>query len=363
MSEKILLIDGHSILNRAFYGLPDLTNSEGKHTGAVYGFLNIMFRILEEEKPDYLTVAFDLHEPTFRHKLYDAYKGTRKGMPPELVEQVPLMREMLTAMGVKTVSMPGYEADDLLGTLARKSEQKGMEVTILSGDRDLLQLATDKVMIRLPKTSKGKTTIENFHTAEVLEKYQVTPPQIIELKALMGDSSDNIPGIPGVGEKTATKIIAQFGSIENAHEHLEEIKPNKAKESMREHYDLAVLSKTLATINTESPLEYSYEEARLGNLYTQQAYELCRRLEFKNLLGRFDAEAVPENTIEQNFFVCSELSGVEALFEKAARNSMAGIALIADKNNVYGLGIALEKKKYIIFLQKGFCQENIFVKS
>ena len=271
MSEKILLIDGHSILNRAFYGLPDLTNSEGKHTGAVYGFLNIMFRILEEEKPDYLTVAFDLHEPTFRHKLYDAYKGTRKGMPPELVEQVPLMREMLTAMGVKTVSMPGYEADDLLGTLARKSEQKGMEVTILSGDRDLLQLATDKVMIRLPKTSKGKTTIENFHTAEVLEKYQVTPPQIIELKALMGDSSDNIPGIPGVGEKTATKIIAQFGSIENAHEHLEEIKPNKAKESMREHYDLAVLSKTLATINTESPLEYSYEEARLGNLYTQQA--------------------------------------------------------------------------------------------
>ena len=255
MSEKILLIDGHSILNRAFYGLPDLTNSEGKHTGAVYGFLNIMFRILEEEKPDYLTVAFDLHEPTFRHKLYDAYKGTRKGMPSELVEQVPLMREMLAAMGVKTVSMPGYEADDLLGTLARKSEQKGMDVTILSGDRDLLQLATDKVMIRLPKTSKGKTTIENFHTAEVLEKYQVTPSQIIELKALMGDSSDNIPGIPGVGEKTATKIIAQFGSIENAHEHLEEIKPNKAKESMREHYDLAVLSKTLATINTESPLE------------------------------------------------------------------------------------------------------------
>lgn len=345
MSEKILLIDGHSILNRAFYGLPDLTNSEGKHTGAVYGFLNIMFRILEEEKPDYLTVAFDLHEPTFRHKLYDAYKGTRKGMPSELVEQVPLMREMLAAMGVKTVSMPGYEADDLLGTLARKSEQKGMDVTILSGDRDLLQLATDKVMIRLPKTSKGKTTIENFHMAEVLEKYQVTPPQIIELKALMGDSSDNIPGIPGVGEKTATKIIAQFGSIENAHEHLEEIKPNKAKESMREHYDLAVLSKTLATINTESPLEYSYEEARLGNLYTQQAYELCRKLEFKNLLGRFDAEAVPENTIEQNFFVCSELSGVEALFEKAARNSMAGIALISDKNNVYGLGIALEKEE------------------
>ena len=169
MSEKILLIDGHSILNRAFYGLPDLTNTEGKHTGAVYGFLNILFRILEEEKPDYLTVAFDLHEPTFRHKIYEAYKGTRKGMPEELREQVPLMKEMLGAMKVKMVSLAGYEADDLLGTLAGRSEKLGMDVTILSGDRDLLQLATDKVMIRLPKTSRGKTTVEDFHAEQVKE--------------------------------------------------------------------------------------------------------------------------------------------------------------------------------------------------
>ncbi len=343
LSEKILLIDGHSILNRAFYGLPDLTNSEGQHTGAVYGFLNIMFRILEEENPDYLTVAFDLHEPTFRHKIFDAYKGTRKGMPSELVEQVPLMREMLTAMGVKTVSMGGYEADDLLGTLARRSEAQGMDVTILSGDRDLLQLATDKVLIRLPKTSRGKTTIEDFHTKEVIEKYQVTPPQIIELKALMGDSSDNIPGIPGVGEKTATKLIVQYGSIENAHDHLEEVKPNKARESLRDHYDMAVLSKTLATINTESPLEYSYEEARLGNLYTPEAYELCRRLEFKNLLGRFDTEAAPESTMEQSFFTCADLSGAEKLFAKAAEKKYIGTSLIADRDQVYGLGLALEK--------------------
>lgn len=343
LNEKILLIDGHSILNRAFYGLPDLTNSEGRHTGAVYGFLNIMFRILEEERPDYLTVAFDLHEPTFRHKIFDAYKGTRKGMPSELVEQVPLMREMLTAMGVKTVSMGGYEADDLLGTLARRSEAQGMDVTILSGDRDLLQLATDKVLIRLPKTSRGKTTIEDFHTKEVIEKYQVTPPQIIELKALMGDSSDNIPGIPGVGEKTATKLIVQYGSIENAHDHLEEVKPNKARESLRDHYDMAVLSKTLATINTESPLEYSYEEARLGNLYTPEAYELCRRLEFKNLLGRFDTEAAPENTMEQSFFTCADLSGAEKLFAKAAEKTEIGISLTADREQVYGLALALEK--------------------
>ena len=345
MSEKILLIDGHSILNRAFYGLPDLTNSEGKHTGAVYGFLNILFRILEEEKPDYLTVAFDLHEPTFRHKMYEAYKGTRKPMPSELREQVPLIREVLTSMGVKTVSMAGYEADDLLGTLAFRSEKHGMEVTILSGDRDLLQLATDKIMIRLPKTSRGKTTIENFHEEQVLEKYQVTPPQIIELKALMGDSADNIPGIPGVGEKTATKLIVQYGSIENAHEHLEEVKPNKAKESLREHYDLAVLSKTLATINTDSPLEFSYEEAKIHDLYTPEAYELCKRLEFKNLLSRFDAASVPAQTMTDDFFSCEDLSGAEALFQKAAVKPYVGVELLCDRETVYGVGIALEENE------------------
>ena len=353
MSEKILLIDGHSILNRAFYGIPDLTNSEGRHTGAVYGFLNILFRILDEEKPDYLTVAFDVHEPTFRHKIYSQYKGTRKPMPSELREQVPLIQEMLTAMGIKIVSKGGYEADDLLGTLARKSEQKGMNVTILSGDRDLLQLATEKVMIRLPKTSKGKTTIEDFHGEQVLEKYQVTPPQIIDLKALMGDSADNIPGIPGVGEKTATKLIVQYGSIENAHDHLEEIKPNKAKESLRDHYDLAQLSKTLATINTDSPLEYDYQEARLGNLYTQEAFQLCKRLEFKNLLSRFENVSAEEETLEENFFTCEDLAGAESIFEKAASCGYVGIDLLMDDEAVYGLGIALTKEEIYYIPSEG----------
>ena len=353
MSEKILLIDGHSILNRAFYGIPDLTNSEGRHTGAVYGFLNILFRILDEEKPDYLTVAFDVHEPTFRHKIYSQYKGTRKPMPSELREQVPLIQEMLTAMGIKIVSKGGYEADDLLGTLARKSEQKGMDVTILSGDRDLLQLATEKVMIRLPKTSKGKTTIEDFHGEQVLEKYQVTPPQIIDLKALMGDSADNIPGIPGVGEKTATKLIVQYGSIENAHDHLEEIKPNKAKESLRDHYDLAQLSKTLATINTDSPLEYDYQEARLGNLYTQEAFQLCKRLEFKNLLNRFENVSAEEETLEENFFTCEDRAGAESIFEKAASCGYVGIDLLMDDEAVYGLGIALTKEEIYYIPSEG----------
>lgn len=357
MSEKILLIDGHSILNRAFYGLPDLTNSEGKHTGAVYGFLNILFRTIEEEKPQYLTVAFDLKAPTFRHKMFDAYKGTRKPMPEELREQVPLIKEVLTAMGVNIVTKEGYEADDILGTLAKKSEAEGMDATILSGDRDLLQLATDKIMIRLPKTVRGKTTIEDYHAQQVIEKYQVTPPQIIELKALMGDSADNIPGIPGVGEKTATKIIVEYGSIENAHEHLEELKPNRARESMREHYDMAQMSKALATICTDSPVDFSYEKAKLGNLYTKEAFILCRQLEFKNLLSRFDSEAVQEDALEQEFFTCADFSGCEALFEKAEAGKRTGVSLVTENGRVYGAGIALNEEEIYYIPVEGMITE------
>ena len=358
MSEKILLIDGHSILNRAFYGLPDLTNSEGKHTGAVYGFLNILLRTIEEEKPQYLTVAFDLKAPTFRHKMFEAYKGTRKPMPEELREQVPLIKEMLTAMGVNVVTKEGYEADDILGTLARKSEAAGMDATILSGDRDLLQLATDKVMIRLPKTVRGKTTIEDYHAQQVIEKYQVTPPQIIELKALMGDSADNIPGIPGVGEKTATKIIVEYGSIENAHEHLEELKPNRARESMREHYDMAQMSKALATICTDSPIEFSYEKAKLGNLYTKEAFLLCRQLEFKNLLNRFDSAAVQEDTLEQEFFTCADLAGCEALFAKAEAGKTAGVSLVTENGRVFGAGLALNEEEIYYIPVEGMITEG-----
>ena len=259
MSEKIVLIDGHSIINRAFYGVPDLTNSDGLHTNAIYGFLNIMFRILDEEKPDYLAVAFDLKAPTFRHQMYDAYKGTRKPMPEELREQVPVLKEVLQAMGIPLLMKEGFEADDLLGTAARVSEEKGINAVIVSGDRDLLQLATDNVLIRMPKTKRGTTEIENYYAADVKEAYQVNPPQIIELKALMGDASDNIPGVPGIGEKTATNLIVAYGSIENAYAHVEEIKPNRAKEALRNHYDMAKMSKKLATICVQAPLELSWE--------------------------------------------------------------------------------------------------------
>ena len=349
MCEKILLIDGHSILNRAFYGLPDLTNSEGLHTGAVYGFLNILFKVLGEEKPEYLAVAFDRSEPTFRHTKYPEYKGTRKPMPQELKEQIPLLKEMLEKMGITTVSLAGFEADDILGTLAKKGEEKGMDVIILSGDRDLLQLATKKTMIRLPRTAKGQTVIEDYKEDQVQERYLVTPAQIIELKALMGDAADNIPGIPGVGEKTATRLLVEYSSIENAFSHVEEISQKRARESLRENYQMAQLSKELATIRTNSPIEFEQEKFQLGNIFTKEAYELCRKLDFRNFLLKFDPAEVNENTMEQDFFTCNDLEGCEALFEKAGHAEAVGIALLWDKEGVYGAGLALgEDEMYYV---------------
>lgn len=343
MREKILLIDGHSILNRAFYGLPDLTNSEGLHTNAIYGFLNILFKMMEEEKPDYLTVAFDLSAPTFRHKMYDAYKGTRRPMPQELRQQVPVMKDVLGAMGVPILSMEGYEADDLLGTIAKRSEAKGMDVTVLSGDRDLLQLATDHICIRIPKTKGGKTTIEDYFAKDVQEAYQLSPLQIIELKALMGDTADNIPGLPGVGEKTATKLLLEYGSVENAHAHAEEIKPNKAKNAFLEHYDLAVLSKDLATIRIDSPVEYDWETARIHDLYTQEAYEFFKELEFKNFLSRFE-ETGNTSKAEEHFATITDFAKAEELFALAQRKERVGLELLEEKGMILGLGLAYEEE-------------------
>ena len=285
---KIVLIDGHSILNRAFYGVPMLTNSAGLHTNAVYGFLNILFKILDEEQPEYLTVAFDVKEPTFRHEMYKEYKGTRKPMPQELHEQVPVLKEVLTAMGIKTVEKAGYEADDILGTIAKRSEKEGMEVSLVSGDRDLLQIASDRIKIRIPKTKGGKTEIEDYYAADVEKAYQVTPVQFIELKALMGDTADNIPGVPKVGEKTATELMTTYGSIEEIYAHLDEISKKSIRESLTNNRALADLSKRLATIEIHADIDFSYEEAKLGVLFTSEAYEIFKRLAFKNMLSRFE---------------------------------------------------------------------------
>ena len=336
MSRKIVLIDGHSILNRAFYGLPDLTNSEGLHTNAVYGFLTILFKILEEETPEYLTVAFDVHAPTFRHKMYDQYKGTRKPMAEELRQQVPVMKEVLKAMGIKIIECAGLEADDLIGTLSVRCEQEGMEVSVISGDRDLLQLATDHVRIRIPKTKQGRTEVEDYYAADVQARYQVTPKEFIDLKALMGDASDNIPGVPGIGEKTATKIITEYHSIENAHEHAEELKPPRAASAMKEHWDLAVMSKELATIHVNAKFPYDLSEAKLENIYTEEAYSWFQKLQFKNLLSRFDVKS-PSNKIEDCFYAIRSRKEAEAVFEKARGAVCLGACIFKDEQDVLPL--------------------------
>ena len=358
MPEKIVLIDGHSILNRAFYGLPMLTNSEGKHTNAVYGFLNIMFKVLEEEQADYVAVAFDLHAPTFRHKMYEAYKGTRKPMPEELREQVPLMKEMLGAMHIPVMSLEGYEADDILGTVSRQMERAGLSVSIVSGDRDLLQLATGKIQIRIPKTKATGTEIEDYYADQVKEKYQVTPTQFIDLKALMGDTSDNIPGVPGIGEKTATKIIVQYGSIEEAYAHVDAIMPARARESLRNHYDLAQMSKTLATIDLQVPYTLDETAARIENLYTPEALELCRRLEFKNLLGRFSSVQEDTKKSEETYEWVSDLSRAEEILAGLAGRRAAFQLIFDEDGRLLGAAVSEKKQEAVFLACEGFLTET-----
>lgn len=358
MSEKIVLIDGHSILNRAFYGVPELTNSQGLHTNAVYGFMNILFKILDEENPEYLAVAFDVKEPTFRHKMFDGYKGTRKPMPQELHEQVPLIKELLTACGIPILEKPGYEADDILGTLAKRSEAAGMEVTLVSGDRDLLQIASDHICIRIPKTRGGVTVTENYHTEDVVAAYGVTPTEFIDVKALMGDASDNIPGVPSIGEKTASALIGTYKSIENAYEHIDEVKPPRAQKALREHYDLAQLSKELARICTKAPVEFHTEAARIENLYTREAYEVMSRLELKSLLKRFDLSTLEggeeEKKQEIAFREVNDLSGAEQAFAEAAAGSLVAVQNVSDGAKLLGLALAWKENEVCFVSCEGF---------
>lgn len=341
MTKKLVLIDGHSILNRAFYGVPDLTNAKGLHTNGVYGFLNILFRLLEEEKPDYLAVAFDVKAPTFRHEMFKEYKGTRKPMPEELRQQVPVLKDMLKAMGITIMEKPGLEADDILGTLAKKADAEGISVSLVSGDRDLLQIATDRIKIRIPKTKGGKTEIEDYYAQDVLAKYQVTPTQFIELKALMGDTADNIPGVPKVGEKTATTLMVTYGSIEGIYEHIDELKGKAIKESLLEHRDLADLSKVLATIKTDSDVSLDYEKAKADGFFTKEAYALCKELEFKNMLARFENLPQESTDYAEHLKLICDLFAVEECFAKLKGQKIAIYPLIGKQL----LGLALAKSQ------------------
>lgn len=324
--KKIVLIDGNSILNRAFYGIMGnkmLMTPDGKYTNAVYGFLAILFKVLEDIEPEYLMVTFDLKAPTARHKMYDGYKATRKGMPNELAEQMPILKDILHSMNITIIEKEGYEADDVLGTVSKKAEKEGFDVTIVSGDRDTFQLTSNKIKVRIPHTKMGKTETEVFDENAVIEKYGVTPKQLIEVKGLQGDTSDNIPGVPGVGEKTALELVKKYKTIDGLYEAIEkgedDLKP-KTKEKLVANKELAELSRTLGTINLEVPIEEKIEEFKIKEWNNEEVLAKFKELNFNRFIERFNlkSDEKPKQNITELFDVktLNSKNEIESLLKK-----------------------------------------------
>ena len=325
---RLILVDGNSIMNRAFYGIMGskmLTTSDGTYTNAVYGFLSILFKIEEDLNPDYIAVAFDLKGPTERHKMYEGYKANRHGMPDELAQQMPIIKDVLKAMNIKIIEKQGYEGDDILGTLSKEAEEQGIDVTILSGDRDTFQLTSDKVTVRIPRTKMGKTENEDYDRTRVLEEYGIEPKELIEVKGLMGDTSDNIPGIPGVGEKTALNLIRHYKTIDNLYKEVEtnesliDVK-GKLKEKILENKELAYLSRKLGEINRQAPIETSIEELKKQEWNNQEVYNLFKYLRFNRYIDRFNMENSNAGQTPN-----------EQLFEKESVNEVEKIKEIIEK--------------------------------
>ena len=308
---KLVLIDGNSLSFRAFYALPLLSNHAGIHTNAVYGFAMLLEKIIKEEKPNHFLVAFDAGKTTFRHSKYSEYKGGRQKTPPELSEQFPYIRQLLDAYHIKRYELDNYEADDIIGTLSRQADEEDFETIIITGDRDLTQLATDNVTIYY--TKKGVTDVDHYTPEFIAEKYQgLVPKQIIDMKGLMGDTSDNIPGVAGVGEKTAIKLLNQFESVEGVYEHIEEVTAKKLKEKLINSKADALMSKDLATINVHSPIEVSLEDTKLTlQDDTAEKIELFKKLEFKQLLADIDTPSNNEEVIDKTFEIEQDFQNVD----------------------------------------------------
>ncbi len=363
---KLLLIDGNSIMNRAFYGIPDMTTNDGRHTNAIYGFLNIILKIIEEEQATHICVAFDLKKKTFRHEMYEAYKGTRKGMPEELHEQMPRIKEILHAMHIRIVEQEGFEADDLIGTLSKKGEREGFAVTILSGDRDLLQLATDTVLVRIPKTKHGKTEVEDYYAKNVQETYGVTPLIFIDMKGLMGDTSDNIPGVPGIGEKTAAKLLTEYGDLDGVYAAVDSMKASKMKQNLIENKDLAYLSKTLATIKLDCPIPFEFSEAAYHDPFNAEAYTLFEDLELKSFYKRFSVEKKEELTFET--VLIDEIDGYNALLVKLQKAKEVSFAWITQDHEALGVAVCMDLEhvyliRFMMFITEAMVADNLLALS
>ncbi len=307
--KKLLIIDGNSLINRAFYALPPLSNREGQHTNAVYGFLTMLFKALDEVKPHYVAVAFDLKAPTFRHDSYKEYKAGRKRMPPELAEQIQPLKDVLDAMGLFRIELEGFEADDLIGTLTRQAENSNMKITIVSGDRDVLQLVSEQTIVLI--TKKGISQIETYNPEKFEEEYEMPVAHFIDMKGLMGDSSDNIPGIPGIGPKTATKLLKVYGTIENLLNHTQELSNKKLRDKIETYREDAILSKKLATIMTEVPVEMDLTSMKMGDLKTEKTVELFKHYEFTSLLERISGDPSDRSSSENQGFSFERLESIE----------------------------------------------------
>lgn len=343
MDKKLVLIDGNSIAYRAFFALPLLNNDKGVHTNSVYGFTMMLNRILEEEKPTHILVAFDAGKTTFRHASFKEYKGGRQKTPPELSEQFPFIRELLDCFQIKRYELENYEADDIIGTLSLQAEKDGFEVKVISGDKDLTQLSSPSTTVSI--TKKGITEIEEYTPKHIHEKYGLSPLQIIDLKGLMGDSSDNIPGIPGVGEKTALKLLHQFETVENLLQSIDEVSGQKLKEKIEEHKDLALLSKELATITREAPLEVSVNETEYTGMDQDRVISFYKELGFSTLLDKLDVtesapleqEKIEVHTAEmtEGMFADESALYVEILEDNYHRADIIGIAISNEQGHFY----------------------------
>ncbi|WHY96267.1 DNA polymerase I [Peribacillus simplex] len=343
MDKKLVLIDGNSIAYRAFFALPLLNNDKGVHTNSVYGFTMMLNRILEEEKPTHILVAFDAGKTTFRHASFKEYKGGRQKTPPELSEQFPFIRELLDCFQIKRYELENYEADDIIGTLSLQAEKDGFEVKVISGDKDLTQLSSPSTTVSI--TKKGITEIEEYTPKHIHEKYGLSPLQIIDLKGLMGDASDNIPGIPGVGEKTALKLLHQFETVENLLQSIDEVSGQKLKEKIEEHRDLALLSKELATITREAPLEVSVNETEYTGMDQDRVISFYKELGFSTLLDKLDVsesaplelEKIEVHTAEMTEAMFADESAlyVEILEDNYHRADILGIAISNEQGNFY----------------------------
>ena len=368
--DKLVLIDGNSIMNRAFYGIMGskmLTTKDGKYTNAIYGFLAILFKILEDIKPQYIAVAFDLKGPTKRHKLYDGYKANRHGMPDELAEQMPIIKEILKAMNIDIIEKQGYEGDDILGTLAKYGEKQGLEVTILSGDRDTFQLASDNITIRIPRTKGGKTETEDYDRKKILEEYGLEPEQLIEVKALQGDTSDNIPGVPGIGPKTAISLIQKYNTVKELYEKIESGEDDlkgKQKENIINNKENAELSRVLGEIDTNVPLEDTLEEIKLEEWDRPKVLEIFEELRFNRYIERFGLkeEAQPNQTNAQNrkeieIIEATEIPEIDKkLYYYLECKKNNDVSLII-KEEITGISIYDQNKIYYIKRSENFTKQ------